>query len=215
MYITKIVVQHEWNDSTCEIEESFIIIDIYSRLAYIKKQIHELESFWEIMSFPNTIGNSPSTKVLESSPRSTLDWCLGPPSSFWRVSTNRKRVGHEGISSSGLHVWEMFPPRISLVSFFSRLSLWETAQQMERWAAAACCDKHHWRTSHQTVLAYYLLLYDLLTVYFPVLPKKVSKIFAIVIILGLKSIVMVVKHINQSFYDQIIIIISPSVALAR
>ena len=161
------------------------------------------------MSFPNTIGNSPSTKVLESSPRSTLDWCLGPPSSFWRVSTNRKRVGHEGISSSGLHVWEMFPPRISLVSFFSRLSLWETAQQMERWAAAASCDKHHWRTSHQTVLAYYLLLDDLLTV----LPKKVSKIFAIVIILGLKSIVMVVKHINQSLYDQIII--SPSVALAR
>ena len=164
VYITKIVVQHEWNDSTCEIEESFIIIDIYSRLAYIKK-IHELESIWKIMSFLNTIGNSPSTKVLESSPRSTLDWCLGPPSSFWRVSTNRKRVGHEGISSSGLHVWEMFPPRISLVSFFSRLSLWETAQQMERWAAAASCDKHHWRTSHQTVLAYYLLLDDLLTVF--------------------------------------------------
>ena len=38
VYITKIVVQHEWNDSTCEIEESFIIIDIY-RPAYIKNSM--------------------------------------------------------------------------------------------------------------------------------------------------------------------------------
>ena len=38
VYISKNVVQHEQNDSTCEIEESFIIIDIY-RPAYIKNSM--------------------------------------------------------------------------------------------------------------------------------------------------------------------------------
>lgn len=162
------------------------------------------------MSFLNTIGNSPFTnKVLESS-RGLENSRLMPQSSFWRVSTNRKRVGHEGISSSGLHVWEMFPPRTS-ASSASPGFLYERLRS--RWKGEPMPPATNIIGGQVTRPPWHIICSWM--IYCFVSQKSLQDFCNSNYTWFLKSIVMVVKHINQSLYDQIIIIISPSVALAR
>ena len=55
-----------------------------------------------------------------------------PRSFLWRVSTNRKRVGHEGISHQ-VHVWEMGTPPAASTALALACFLYERSEPAQHW----------------------------------------------------------------------------------